>query len=432
MQGSAVSRNALLITSILIVVSLAMLAGIWWLISHTVAQPMAELADVTSVLANGAAASVPHRGRRDELGTISEAVENFRVAAERRAEADARAAAEQQAVTITLGEVLTGLSAGDLTTEVRTDFPAAYLSLKTSFNSALAGLRELIGSVTETASSIQTGSHEIARASEDLARRTEGNAANLEKTSSAIRQIDARLKATADAAQRSVVGTAQTMAAVADGRTRTDQAVQAMGRVASSAKGIDNVIEGLDKIAFQTRVLAMNAAVEAGRAGDAGRGFAVVADLVSALAMRAEDEAKLARDQLTVTLAEITSAVGAVQNVEGALAEISAAGEDASTLAHRIASDNVAQASAITEVSSAILSMDQATQQNAAMSEQTSAAARNLSAEIEALTGQAGRFDIGRARETPQALASKPAATPASGRVSAHRSPGAALQPMAG
>ncbi|MBL7373220.1 methyl-accepting chemotaxis protein, partial [Escherichia coli] len=81
---------------------------------------------------------------------------------------------------------------------------------------------------------------------------------------------------------------------VRGGRDVTDEAVQAMGRVSESAKGIDGVIEGLDKIAFQTRVLAMNAAVEAGRAGEAGRGFAVVADLVSALAMRAEEEAKRA------------------------------------------------------------------------------------------------------------------------------------------
>ncbi|WP_430983530.1 methyl-accepting chemotaxis protein, partial [Escherichia coli] len=112
------------------------------------------------------------------------------------------------------------------------------------------------------------------------------------------------------------------IATVSGGREIADEAVQAMGRVSESAKGIDSVIEGLDKIAFQTRVLAMNAAVEAGRAGDAGRGFAVVADLVSALAMRAEEEAKRARDQLTVTQSEILSAVGAVQKVDGALVNI--------------------------------------------------------------------------------------------------------------
>ncbi|MQH48834.1 chemotaxis protein, partial [Escherichia coli] len=103
---------------------------------------------------------------------------------------------------------------------------------------------------------------------------------------------------------------------VGSGRSTAEQATAAMIRVSDSARGIDSVIEGLDKIAFQTRVLAMNAAVEAGRAGEAGRGFAVVADLVSALAMRAEEEARRAREQLTATQTDIVVAVDAVKKVD--------------------------------------------------------------------------------------------------------------------
>ncbi|WP_284734854.1 methyl-accepting chemotaxis protein, partial [Sphingosinicella terrae] len=182
----------------------------------------------------------------------------------------------------------------------------------------------------------------------------------------------------------------QAISTVDGGRSMADEAVQAMGRVSESAKGIDSVIEGVDKIAFQTRVLAMNAAVEAGRAGEAGRGFAVVADLVSALAMRAEEEAKRARDQLTVTQAEIGTAVGAVQKVDSALAGISEGVSEVHHLLGTMASDNQAQASAITQISAAVTNMDQSTQQNAAMVEETSAAARNLSGEVEALAEQAG------------------------------------------
>ena len=170
-----------------------------------------------------------------------------------------------------------------------------------------------------------------------------------------------------------------------------------MGRVGESAKGIDSVIEGLDKIAFQTRVLAMNAAVEAGRAGEAGRGFAVVADLVSALAMRSEEEAARAREQLTATQSDVEAAVEMVQKVDGALANISDDVAEVHELLAHIAQDNQAQSTAITEISAAIGSMDQATQQNAAMVEETSAAARNLASEVGDLTEQARAFNVGHA-----------------------------------
>ncbi len=165
-----------------------------------------------------------------------------------------------------------------------------------------------------------------------------------------------------------------------------------MGRVSDSARGIDSVIEGLDKIAFQTRVLAMNAAVEAGRAGDAGRGFAVVADLVSALAMRAEEEAKRARDQLTLTQTDIVTAVQAVQKVDGALANISGDVDEVHKLLATMADDAVAQSSTISQITAAISAMDQSTQQNAAMVEETSAAARNLTTEVTSLSEQTGMF----------------------------------------
>jgi methyl-accepting chemotaxis protein len=394
---------------------LGALFAIWRLIGKTVSAPMGELSKVTTLLADGGKADVPHRDRKDELGEVAQAVELFRMAAVNRAEADAKAAAAQAVVTSTLRDGLAALSQGDLTAEIRADYPADYAELKTNFNEALGSLRKLIGSVTDSTAAIRTGSSEIAQASEDLARRTEANAASLEETSAAVTQMDGRLKATAEAAGRTVIRADGAITTVKGGRTIADEAVQAMARVADGAQGIDSVIEGLDKIAFQTRVLAMNAAVEAGRAGEAGRGFAVVADLVSALAMRSEEEAARAREQLTATQTDIVSAVEMVQKVDGALANISGDVAEVHSLLGQMAADNQAQSTAITQISVAIGTMDQSTQQNAAMVEQTSAAARNLTGEVSMLAEQAAKFNIGAAAAPqtfqPVAAARKPATT---------------------
>lgn len=405
--ADAFAHSALIFMSVMALLSIGVLVFIWNALNRTVSRPLSELTGVTTALAEGREAVVPHRDRGDELGEIAQAVEQFRLAAVARQEADRKLAEEQQLVTTTLGDSLSSLAQGDLTTEVKAEFPVAVASLKTNFNEAVVRLREMIGAVSESATGIRTGSQEIAQASEDLARRTEGNAASLEETSAALVQIDDRLKATAVAAGRTVARADQAIATVSGGRSIADEAVQAMERVRESATGIDSVIEGLDKIAFQTRVLAMNAAVEAGRAGDAGRGFAVVADLVSALAMRSEEEAKRAREQLTATQADIVMAVGAVQKVDGALADISGDVGEVHTLLGSMAADNQAQSSAISQISVAISTMDQSTQQNAAMVEETSAAARNLTTEVTSLAEQAALFKV--SNETRSTLR-KPAA----------------------
>ena len=391
------TSNLMLIFS---VVASAIAIGIGLVVSRLgITAPIAQLQARMKSLAEGNnTAEVPGTVRRDEVGDMAKAVLVFREQAVEKEKADAAkkiADAEQQQVVQVLETNLDKLAHGDLTSEITEAFSPSYESVKVNFNAAVTELRALIGTVMESAATIRTGSGEIAQASEDLARRTEANAASLEETSAAVSQMDGRLKATAEAAGRTVDRADGAIATVAGGRGVADEAVQAMSRVAEGAKGIDSVIEGLDKIAFQTRVLAMNAAVEAGRAGEAGRGFAVVADLVSALAMRSEEEAARARDQLTATQTDIVSAVEMVQKVDVALADISSDVGEVHSLLAQIATDNQAQSTAITQISAAVGTMDQSTQQNAAMVEETSAAARNLTTEVAALSEQASRFNVG-------------------------------------
>ncbi len=389
------SNRAMIVGGLLLVMAVVALCI---LLTRAIGRPIGALTDAMKVMARGDyGAEVPGIRRRDEIGAMAQALEVFRENGLAKAAADqakARTDAEQKMVVATVSTHLSDLSKGDLTVSIETDFPAEYAALKGNFNDAITKLRDLIGAVSESATAIRTGSGEIAQASEDLARRTESNAASLEETAASVTQMDGRLRASAAAATRTVERADQAIATVGGGRAVADEAVQAMGRVSDSAKGIDSVIEGLDKIAFQTRVLAMNAAVEAGRAGDAGRGFAVVADLVSALAMRAEEEAKRARDQLTVTQTDIVTAVEAVTKVDGALANISGDVTQVHELLATMAADNQAQSAAITQISVAIGTMDQSTQQNAAMVEETSAAARNLAGEVNGLSEHARRFRI--------------------------------------
>jgi methyl-accepting chemotaxis protein len=395
-EAQASGETAIWIGGVLTIFLAGLLA---WLLSRTVAAPVRQMTGVMNELATGNnAVHVPGTNRGDEIGSMAKAVLVFREAAIEKQKADAakkEADAEQQLVVATLEQGLSKLAEGDLTAQIEANFSPSYATVKSNFNNALTSLRALIGSVSQSAVSIRTGSNEIAQASEDLARRTEANAASLEETSAAITQMDGRLKAGAEAANRTVERADGAISTVQDGRSIADEAVKAMGRVSESAEGIDSVIEGLDKIAFQTRVLAMNAAVEAGRAGEAGRGFAVVADLVSALAMRAEEEAGRARNQLTATQADIGSAVEMVQKVDTALANIAGDVSEVHTLLNQIAADNQAQSTAITQISAATSAMDQATQQNAAMVEETSAAARNLSGEVSALSEEASKFNTG-------------------------------------
>jgi methyl-accepting chemotaxis protein len=382
-----------------LVIVAAVLASLFYAAGGIIGRPMAKLSSAVDRLAKGENCAIPELGRQDEIGTMARAADVFRQAAADRAEADHRAAEEQKIVTTAVGDGLDALRQGDLTREIAVAFPAGYAALKDNFNAALGELRRMIGAVANSAGGIQTGSAEIAQASEDLARRTEANAASLEETSAALVQIDQRLKASATASSQTVRRADEALSTVSGGRAVAGEAVAAMDRVSLSAKGIDSVIEGVDKIAFQTRVLAMNAAVEAGRAGDAGRGFAVVADLVSALAMRSEEEAKRAREQLTATQADIGTAVDAVQRVDGAFENISGDMTEVHTLLGQMAQDNQAQSTAITQISVAVSTMDHSTQQNAAMVEETSAAARNLTTEAASLNDQAARFDTGGQRQ---------------------------------
>ncbi|WP_395337270.1 methyl-accepting chemotaxis protein [Novosphingobium sp. BL-8H] len=387
-QVDRLGWNILLIALVLT----ALCAAVCMRVAKRLFQPLETATETMASLSRGQNdIAIADTERPDEIGNIARALLVFRDAAMTKEQADR----QQREVVETLAARLERLSSGDLTAEIAQAFPGSYEGLRVNYNSALTGLRGLIGAATASTHAIRGGSCEIAQASEDLARRTEASAASLEQSSAALVEIDQRLRAGSSSAAATVERADQAMATIGQGREVAARAVDAMRSVADSAQDIDNVIEGLDKIAFQTRVLAMNAAVEAGQAGEAGRGFAVVADLVSALAIRSEEEARTAREQLTLTRTGILTAVGAVERVDAAFTGIAEDVGQVHVLLGGVAGDNAAASDSVSEITSAIGAMNLATQQNAAMVEQASAAARNLTAEVDHLAAQAASFKVG-------------------------------------
>ncbi|RST31794.1 methyl-accepting chemotaxis protein [Sphingomonas ginkgonis] len=370
-----------------------------WLMIRRLVQPLAELSEVTSQLAAGQDLPVPHTAGDQELGRMARAVEHFHRSALERAATDARDSAEKRKMIDALADVLMRMADGDLRKSLNFDFSGEYRSIGENLNLAVNTLRTMVQNVVSNATSISGSAAEISAASADLSTRTQSTAAALEETNAALSQVDTRLASSRDAAESTAMSASRARTAVDQGLARARRAAQVMEQVRGSAASVDGVMEALDKIAFQTRVLAMNAAVEAGHAAEAGKGFAVVADLVSQLAVRAEAEAREAREQLTATTARIDEAVTSVAEVEQEFGSIVGDVATVAELIGQLAEDSRAQTIAIGEIGVALRQMDTATQQNAAMVEQTSAAASSLLDDARTLVGHADKFQWERRHE---------------------------------
>jgi len=308
-------------------------------------------------------------------------------------EAKARQTAEEQTQIVTaLAGGLKALSKGDLRITLDQQFPEAYETLRADFNSAVDSLRDVILRLADTAETVHSSSQEISTAAADLARRTERNAATLGETSSMMTELTASVKAAAEGAERSnvVVNNAQSNAKNA--REVVDETVSTMGEISASSGEIKKIVSVIDEIAFQTNLLALNAGVEAARAGESGRGFAVVASEVRELAQRSSAAA-----------GEISALISnSGQQVERGVAMVGRTGLVLETILNEVAdiSDQVSaiaasareQSIGISEIDRSVADLDQTTQQNAAMFEETSAASASLTSQASILTDIVAQF----------------------------------------
>lgn len=298
-----------------------------------------------------------------------------------RLQAEAAAQKRLREATDGLANGLRRLAAGDLAFRIEVPFAPEFETLRHDLNSAVKQLGETLHAVAGSAGAIETGSHEISQAANDLSRRTEQQAASLEETAAALDEITANVTNSSRRAEEARAVTAEANASASASGTIVTNAVDAMRKIEDSSSQVSNIIGVIDEIAFQTNLLALNAGVEAARAGDAGKGFAVVAQEVRALAQRSAKAAREIKELIRSSSIEVQSGVRLVHEAGAALKTIERHIVTVNQHVDAIAGSSQEQATGLGEVNTAMNQMDQVTQQNAAMVEETSAAGAALAAE---------------------------------------------------
>ena len=296
-----------------------------------------------------------------------------------------------------LGEISRHMSAmadGDLTTTpqaIGTDEAARVMVV---LGRMQASLRSMVEQVRAASGGIVVASQEISAGAQDLSNRTETTASSLEQTAAAMDQISSTVKNTAEHAREAESIAAHNAEAAVRGGEVIGNVIATMQDIHSSSSKISDIIGVIDGIAFQTNILALNAAVEAARAGDQGRGFAVVATEVRALAQRSAAAAREIKELITHSVEKVDAGASIVRDAGSAIEDIVKGARRVNDLLLQIANGVREQSIGVVEVGTAVHSLDQMTQQNAALVEQSAAASAALKDRSVELAGEVARFQL--------------------------------------
>jgi len=451
-QASAgAARNlATMVTLGSLVVMLLTAAGLFVTVQRSIVRPISDIESTMGSLSAGdVVADIPHAKRRDEIGSMARTIGVFRQSIDDRAahehERTARELAASEArrrslaetaheigivvdaaargdfsrrvsteagggdmaelvagintinividdATARFADVLGAIADGDLTRTATTEYSGKLGEVSASINEMVRRLSQTVAVIKDTASDVSVSAGEIKAGAEHLSQRTEDQASSLEETAATTEQLAASVKASAQASHQAAKLAEDATSVARNGGEIVSDAVDAMNRIEEASRKITEITSVIDNIAFQTNLLALNAAIEAARAGDAGKGFAVVASEVRTLAQQSSEAAKGISGLISASTHEITQGVKLVRSAGEVLGQIVEASRKVAGTVSEISAASGEQANGIDEMSQTVAHMDEMTQQNAALAEQSAASAIMLGRKIEQLNALVSKF----------------------------------------
>ncbi len=316
------------------------------------------------------------------------------------------------AATLEFASVLDAVAAGDLTREVTGVYSGRLGEMGTAISGTIRRLAETVSTIQSTAIDVAASAREINMGANDLSGRTEQQASSLEETAATTEQLAASVKASAGSSREAASLAGEATRVAGTGGSIVTEAVDAMARIEQASQKISAITSVIDDIAFQTNLLALNAAVEAARAGEAGKGFAVVASEVRTLAQRSSDAAKDITGLIQSSNQEVQQGVKLVRSAGDALTRIVAASEKVAATVTTISNAASEQANGIDEMTQAVAHMDEMTQQNAALAEESAASSSALLERIDQLNDLVATFRTRAEPRSPRSRAPLPDQSP--------------------